>query len=209
MLPLAGILGGAALGAVGNLIAGGGQKAAAQAQAAGIQRGADAYQDYYQQGQQQLQPWQQAGTDALGQYQNLMTTQGQGDFYNEYMNSPMFQAMRAQAEDANLRAASATGGLRTGQTGVALSSIAPQLANQAYSQQLSGLQGLMNTGYGASTTGAGMAQNAGANLANMYGQQGIARGNAASAMPMAFGNTAGQLGGLAMYTGQGGFQGLA
>lgn len=209
-LPLAALVGGGAiLGGLGNLIAGSGQKKAAQAQAAGIGRGMDAYQDYYQQGQAQLQPYQQAGADALSQYQNLLSTEGQGDFYNQYMQSPMFQAMQSQAEDAALRNASATGGLRTGQSNVALASIAPQLANQAYGQQMAGLQSLYGTGYGAASTGANMAQNTGANMANMYAQQGGFKGQAAAAMPMAFGNTMGQLGGLAMYAGQGGFQGLA
>ena len=206
MLPA--LLGGAAMGAVGNLLGGGARKRAAQAQADALQRGQDMQMQMFREGQAATQPYRQAGADALGQFQGLMSTQGQGDFYNEYMQSPMFQALQGQAEEANLRAASATGGLRTGQTGAALAAIAPQLAMQGYQQRLGGLQSLIGTGAGAAGQTASIAPQVGSQMANMIGQQGAAQGAADTAMQGAFANTLGQLGGLGMYAGQGGFEGL-
>jgi hypothetical protein len=141
-------------GLVGNYIKSQGAKKAAAAQAQGITAATDAANAY-------RQPYVQAGTEALGGYQSLLTPQGQADFATEYTSGPMYQMMQQQAEDATLRGASATGGLRTGQANVALSSIAPQLINQAYGQQMQGLQALMGQGYGAAEGSAGTAYQGG------------------------------------------------
>lgn len=207
-LPLA-LLGGAALGFAGNLVSGGAQKRGAQVQAEGFRRGQDMQMDMYREGQQATQPYRQAGTQALGQYQNLLTTHGQGDFFNEYQQSPIYQALQQEAEQTAMRNASATGGLRTGQSNVALASIAPQLAMQGLQQRLGGLQNLYSTGANAAGQTASLAPQVGGNIANMMGQEGAATGQGISAMGNAFGNTLGQLGGLGMYAAQGGFKGLA
>lgn len=208
-LPL--LLGSAALGVLGNLVGAGAQKKAAQEQAQAAQRGQDIQMQMFREGQAATQPYRDVGAEALGQYQQLLTPEGQGAFFDEYQMSPMFQAFQKQAEDAQLRAASATGGLRTGQTGVALSSIAPQLAMQGLQQRLGGLQNLYTTGAGAAGQTAGLAPQTGAQQANLMAQQGAAQGQASAAFPMAFGQSLGQLGGLGMYAAQGGFnqQGLA
>ena len=175
-LPL--LLGGAALGVLGNLVGAGAQKKAAQAQAQAAQRGQDMQMQMYEQGQAATQPYRDVGAQSLSEYQQLLTPEGQGAFFEQYQASPMFQAMQKQAEDANLRAASATGGLRTGQAGVALSSIAPQLAMQGLQQRLGGLQNLYATGAGAAGQTAGLAPQVGSQIANLMTQQGAAQGAA-------------------------------
>jgi len=207
MLPL--LLGSAAAGVVGNLIAAQGQKKAAETQAEAIQSGQDIQMQMFQEGQQATQPFREAGTEALGQYQQLLDPQGQADFFANYQRSPMFQALRDQAEQATLRSASATGGLRTGQAGAALSAIAPQLAMQAIQQRMGGLQNIINTGAGAAGQTAGLSPQVGAQQANLMTQQGAAQAAANQAMPQAFGQSLGQLGGLGMYAAQGGFGGAA
>jgi hypothetical protein len=200
------MIGGMALGAVGNVISGIGQKNAANKQARAMtaagQQSAETQRMMYEQGQQAVQPYAQAGQQALGQFQGLLTPQGQADFTQQYTQSPQFQMMQQQAEEATLRNASATGGLRTGQSKVALSSIAPQLINQAYGQQMQGLQGLYQQGAGLAGQSAGLAANVGQNIAGT--QYGAAQGAANAqyqgntAMTNMLGNTLGQIGGMGL-----------
>lgn len=169
-------------GIVGNYIKSRGEQRAARNQARGIQAATDAANAY-------RQPYTEAGTQALEQYQGLMTPEGQATFAEQYTKGPMFQALQKQAEDATLRAASATGGLRTGQSNVALSTIAPQLIDQAYSKQLAGLQGLMNQGYNAATGSANTAYQGGVSATQpQYA--------ADTAMTDFYGNAASTLGGV-------------
>ena len=190
-------------GLIGNYISSQGAKKAAQAQANQIQGAADqsaaTQQNLYNQGQQATQPYAQAGTQALGQFQNLLTPQGQADFSQQYTQGPQYQQLQQQAEEATLRGASATGGLRTGQSNVALSSIAPQLINQAYGQQLQGLQGLMGQGAGFAGQTAGLATGVGTNVGNTQYQGGVSatvpQYQANTAMTDFWGNAIGSVGG--------------
>lgn len=203
------MLGGLALGAVGNAIKSQGQKRAAQNQADAIQAASDqsaaTQQQMYQQGQQATQPYAQAGTQALGQMQSLMTPEGQSEFYNQYTQGPAYQMAQQQAEQATLRNASATGGLRTGQANVALSSIAPQLMSNAYSQQMAGLQGLASQGAGIAGQTAGLATGVGSNVGGTQYQGGynatIPQYQANTATSGMIGDTMGQLGGFGLNQG--------
>jgi len=203
------MLGGLALGAVGNAIKSGGEKRAAQRQADSIQNASDqsaaTQQQMYEQGQQATQPYAQAGTEALSQMQGLTTPEGQADFYNQYTQGPQYQQMQQQAEQSTLRNASATGGLRTGQSNVALASIAPQLMNNAYSQQMQGLQGLASQGAGIAGQAAGLATNVGTNVGGTQYQGGVNASapqyQANTATSNMLGNTMGQLGGFALNQG--------
>jgi hypothetical protein len=80
-----------------------------------------------------LAPYQEAGTQALPALTGFIN-QPQQNFsfdYGAYFNSPEYAALSQQSEQAAMRNASATGGLRGGDTQVALASIAPQLAQMA------------------------------------------------------------------------------
>lgn len=207
-LPLLGLLaGGAALGGIGNLISGGAAKKNAQAQAQGYAQGAQTLQDMYQEGQQATQPYREGGEQAFAQAQQLQSPEGRAQFLSQYGNSAEGQYNAEQAEQAMLRNASATGGLRTGQANVALGAIQPQLANQAYNQQFQGLQSLYQPGFQASMQTAGLAPQVGQQTGQFQVGGGQAQGSADSAMGNAWGNTLGQFGGLLSYGGQGGFAG--
>lgn len=179
----AAIIGGAIVGGVGNYL-GGKQQADATKDAgkanADVMREAAAMGD----------PWRTAGTGALAEQQQLMTPQGQAEFYQNYTDSPMFETERNMREEAYLRGASATGGLRTGQANEAFGNIAPQLANQAYTQRLQGLQGLSNLGASVSGQSAGT-----------IAQSAPYAGQVAGAYNNWLPETLGQFGGLAMYSG--------
>ena len=69
----------------------------------------------------------------------------QQQFIDQAMQSPMYQSMLQQGEDAILRQASATGGLRSGNVQQALAQNSQNVLNQLVQQQLGGISGLVQT----------------------------------------------------------------
>lgn len=129
--------------------------------------------------------------------------------------SPLYQELlggREAGEEAILRQAGATGGLRSGNVQAALAGYNMQLQNQAltqaYNQQLQGLQGLANlpsnvTQIGQTMAGIGQTQAAGLTAAGQTRAAGqIAAGQAQQAgiqgVGSAIGSGLGQLAGLKM-----------
>jgi hypothetical protein len=99
---------------------------------------------------------------------------------------PLYQELAKQGEQGILQNASATGGLRGGNTQAALGQFRPQLLNQLIEQQYSKLAGLTSLGAGASqnllnigqASAAGTAaagQQSGTNIANLLTGQGQAQ----------------------------------
>jgi len=114
--------------------------------------------------QETLDPYAQAGTNSLGQMQALMGASGpeaQAAAYQAIQNSPGFMASVQQGENAMLQNASATGGLRGGNTQAAMAQFRPQMLNQAVQQQLQGLGGLAGMGMNATSQIAGLQSGAG------------------------------------------------
>ena len=131
-----------------------------------------------------LAPFYQAGTGALGvlsQYANagaqglqgqqniigLGGPQAQQAEYQNMQNSPAFQEMQRAGQNAILQNASATGGLRGGNTQEALAQFSPQLLNQLIEQQYARYGGLSAQGGNVGQFLAGSAQNAGQNVAQL------------------------------------------
>ena len=127
----------------------------------------------------------QVGDRALSTYSDIFfNPESQQAQIDMAMQSPMYKAMMGGqqiGEDAIMRNASATGGLRSGNTNAALSDYGSQLHNQAlnqsYQQQLQGLKGL--GGYGQSNpnisnaySGMGQTQAQGTTAAAQAGMQG-------------------------------------
>ena len=190
-------------GLIGNYISSQGAKKAAAAQAQQIQGAADqsaaTQQAMYQQGQQATQPYAQAGTQALNQYQQNLTPQGRANFAQEYTQGPGYQQELARAEEASLRGSSAMGNMRAGSGAAAFQAIQPQLINQAYGQQMQGLQGLMGQGAGMAGQTAGLATGVGQSVGGTQFQGGIAASQpqyqANTAMSDYWGNAVGTVGG--------------
>lgn len=177
----AAIIGGG-LGLIGNIIQGSSQKKSADKAMTEQQRQFDA-------GQAATQGIRESGDVARGQYEQLMTPQGQTDFYNQYSQGPQFQMMRDQMQEQSAKASSAMGNLRSGQAHVAFGEVAPNLMNQAYGQRMQGLQHLTNLGAGASGQTANLGYNMGQNMGGYAGTSAGAMGNA-------FGQSLGQVGGI-------------
>lgn len=148
-----------------------------------------------------LKPYVGAGNKSLTAQMNLIGLGGQQKqqtAINRIANSAQMKTMMKQGEDAILTNASATGGLRGGDTQRALAEFRPQVLNQLIGQQLGNLGGLTSMGQ-SSAAGVGNAgMQAGANIGNIYSQMGsaqagnyLAQGQANANM---FGGIAGSIG---------------
>lgn len=127
--------------------------------------------------QKLLQPYVDAGTGALGKQQDLIGIKGAGPqqaAITALQQSPQYTSMLKAGENSILSNASATGGLRGGNTQAALAQFSPSLLAQVINDQYSKLGGLTSIGQNAAA-GVG---NAGMTTANGVGaalqQQGAA-----------------------------------
>ena len=131
-----------------------------------------------------MSPYVAAGTGALEGQQNILGLGGadaQQQAISGIEQSPFFQSQLAQQEDALLQNASATGGLRGGNTQAALAQFRPALLNQMVQQQFGNLGGLTGIGQASAAGQAAAGQQTGMNIANLLGQQGQAQAGAALA----------------------------
>lgn len=134
-----------------------------------------------------LKPYSDAATGPNGSLtaqQNLLGLNGNGaqqDAINGIQNSAQFTSMQKLGENRILQNASATGGLRGGNTQAALAQFSPQLLAQLINDQYSKLGGITSIGQNA----AAMTGNAGMQSANsvsgLLSQQGAANAGAALA----------------------------
>ena len=201
------------------MISSNGAQDAAQTQANAANNATQAQLDMYNQNVQRLSPWTNAGSSALGTLQGLMPQLTQQFGAAQYQQSPGYQWQLGQGIQAITDAASATGGVNSGNTLKALMGYGQGLANQDYYQAQNAYQNWQNQVYnmysGLSNTGAnsaGMVAGLGANTASQIGQNMMSAGNSLSAGQVAganaMGNTISGLGNLGLYLQQnGGFGG--
>lgn len=131
-----------------------------------------------------LKPYTQAGTGALTAQQNLLGLNGadeQQKAIGAISGSPQMAALLQQGENAILQNASATGGLRGGNTQAALAQFRPQLLSQLIQQQYSNLGGITSIGQNAAAGVGNAGQNSSNQIINALGQQGAAQAGAALA----------------------------
>lgn len=154
-MPAAAIAG---AGIVGGLISSNAQKKAAKSAANAQTAASDAsiaeQRRQFDLSQQLVQPYVNAGVGALGQQQNLMGLNGtsaQQTAINNLQNSPFFQSVYKQAENALLQNAAATGGLRGGNIQGALADNRMNMLNTAYQNQLQNLGNLVTLGQNSAT----------------------------------------------------------
>jgi hypothetical protein len=177
-------LGGGPLGGmIGSSLGGAleGQQSASQAaniQSTSAQGGIDEQRRQFDAIQQLLQPYSQAGQSALGQQQALLGLSGapaQQGAISARQGSPQYTAMLQQGENAMLQNASATGGLRGGNTHAALAQFRPAILAQTIQDQYARLGGLTSLGQNAAAGVGNAGMQTGANVANLMGQQGAAQ----------------------------------
>lgn len=150
-----------------------------------------------------LSPYVNAGTGALTGQQNILGLNGadaQRSAIYGIESSPYFQSTAKQGENAILQNASATGGLRGGNTQGALAQFRPQLLNQLVQQQYQNLGGITALGQNSAAQQGNAGMQSANNIGNLLAQQGQAKAGgyigAANATNQAIGNLF-QLGGAA------------
>jgi hypothetical protein len=174
---------------VGGVLSSNSQKNAAEtaanAQTQSAQLGIEEQRRQFDQIRQLLDPYTKAGTGALGAQQDLLGLNGgaaQQTAIGGIQNSPQFQALQQQGEDAILANASATGGLRGGNTQGALAQFRPQLLAQLINEQYSKLGGLTSVGQNAAAGTGNAGMQSGNQITQLLQQQGAAQaGNALAA----------------------------
>jgi hypothetical protein len=129
-----------------------------------------------------LEPYVAAGGPALQAQMGALGLAGpeaQQEFVAQQEQSPAFQALARQQEEAILQNASATGGLRGGNVQGALAQFRPALLNQFLTQQYDRLGGMTSLGQ-QSAAGVGTAGMQSANaISGLLGEAGAARAGAA------------------------------
>lgn len=173
---------------------------ASDAQAEASQAGVEEQRRQFDKFVELLSPYNKAGTSSLAAQQNILGLNGaqaQQQAISGIEQSPYFQATAQQGENAILQNASATGGLRGGNTQGALAQFRPALLNQLVQQQYQNLGGITSLGQNsaAQTGNAGM-QSAN-NIGNLLAQQGQAQAGGYLAQGAAANQVGNTLGGLA------------
>ena len=161
-------------GITGAKQAGRAAEQAGQTQAAAAQAGIDEQRRQFDSLVQLMSPYVQAGTGAMQQQQALIGLQGpeaQQQAVSGFEQSPLFQSMQQQGENAILQNASATGGLRGGNVQAALSQFRPQLLNQLIEQQYGRLGGLATMGQASAAGQASGGMQSASNVGNLLANQ--------------------------------------
>lgn len=174
-------------GFIGNLISGGGSSGYGD-MSNQIQQGINALNQQYGSGQQVLQPWEQQGLNAFGQYGSAINgmsnpSQFYSNIMNQYQMSPAAQFQEQQGQQAMNQASAASGTLGSGGAQKALDQysqgVASQDQNQYFgnvmginNQYLGGLQNQYGTGFGAANALNENYMGLGNQLAAMYGNLG-------------------------------------
>lgn len=181
--------------------AAGAQQAASDAGIAEQQRQFDVIQGL-------LKPYVSTGTTALTAQQDLVGLNGnnaQAAAIQALQSSPQFTSMLQQGENSILQNASATGGLRGGNTQAALAQFSPALLSATINDQYSRLGGLSSMGLGAATQTGNFGQASSNNVTQLLGQIGAAQGGNALAQGKAQAGYANAISGaLGTYVGMGG-----
>lgn len=140
--------------------------------------GGDPYRHYIEHGRAEGRQATMSAPGSLAGQQDLLGLNGnaaQGAAISNIENSPYFSGLVQQGENAILQNASATGGLRGGNTQGALAQFRPNMLAAAIDQQYQRLAGITSLGQNAAA-GVG---NAGMNMANnnsqLFGQIGAAQ----------------------------------
>ncbi|MEC8058243.1 MAG: hypothetical protein VX136_14255 [Pseudomonadota bacterium] len=156
-----------------------------------------------------MKPYVNAGTQGLTGQQDLLGLNGsakQQSAIDAINNSSAMQTYLQQGENAILQNASATGGLRGGNTQSALSQFRPQLLNQLVNQQYQNLGGLTSLGQNAAAGVGNAGMQSANNISNLLGSIGQAQAGSALAQGQANANmwnginsAIGQIGGMYAY----------
>jgi hypothetical protein len=172
------------------------------AQTAASQAGIDEQRRQFDTVQKLLEPYVTAGKTGLSAQMGLMGLSGapaQQQAISAIQAGPEFGALTRAGEQAILSNASATGGLRGGNTQGALAQFRPQVLSDLINNQLSRFGGIAAMGQNSAAGVGSAAQATGNNVAGLLQQAGASRAGGALATGQSFGNF---LGGMGQQVGQ-------
>lgn len=171
------ILGDVVGGITGAKQAGKAAEAAGRTQAEAAEKGIEEQRRQFNALVELMAPYVTAGTGAMGQQQALIGLQGaeaQQQAISGFEQSPLFQSLTQQGENAILQNAAATGGLRGGNVQAALSQFRPQALNALIEQQYGRLGGLTTLGQASAAGQASSGLQSASNIGNLLANQGAA-----------------------------------
>lgn len=157
---------------------------ASKAQQQGTEAGMAEQRRQFDALQELMQPYVRVGNQALTGQSNLLGLNGdtrQQSAISNIENSPFFKSQYQQAENALLQNASATGGLRGGNTQEALADNRSNMLFGNVQQQLQNLSGVASNGQSAAAGLGGQGLTFGNNIAQGYADIGQAQGGYALA----------------------------
>ncbi|WP_257227631.1 hypothetical protein [Acinetobacter sp. YH16032] len=182
-----------AVGMVGASVVGGALSSRAQSKAAqsasnaqiqASEMGVEEQRRQFDEVQKLLKPYADAGLGGLAAQQDLLGINGadkQQTAIDGINNSAEMQTYLQQGENAILQNASATGGLRGGNTQAALAQFRPHLLNQLINQRYQNLAGMTALGQNAAAGTGNAGMQTASNISNLYQQSGAAQAGAALA----------------------------
>lgn len=181
---------------------------AMNAQVAMSEKGIEEQRRQFDAIQKLLSPFVTAGTGALAGQQDLTGlngTEAQQKAIQALQVSPQFTSMLKQGEDSILAKASATGGLRGGNTQAALAQFSPTLLAATINDQYARLGGISSMGLGAATQTGNFGQSSTNNVTQLLGQIGASQAGGALAQGRAQAGYANAItSGLGAFMGMGG-----
>lgn len=183
----AAVIGGAVIGAGATAYSG---SKAAGAQKDASQAGVAESRYEFDEAKKILKPYVDAGTGSLSAQQDLLGLNGpdaQKAAIAGVQSSPEFASLTQQGEEGILQNASATGGLRGGNTESALAQFRPQLLTELINQKFARLGGITQLGQASASGQASAGIQTGSNIANLLQQSGAARAGGYLAQGQAIG----------------------
>lgn len=194
----------AGVGVLGGLLQADAQSSAASdaaaAQSESARLGIEEQRRQFEAVQKLLAPYSAAGEKALtaqGALIGLGGNDAQSQAIQALKLSPEFAALSQAGQEAILQNASATGGLRGGNTQAALAQFQPQLLAQLIDRQYGRLGGITSIGQNAAAGVGNAGMSTGRDIAQLLQSQGAAQAGAALAGGKAQAGLLGQLAGLA------------
>jgi hypothetical protein len=157
---------------------------AADAQGKASQMSVDEIKRQFDSVQSLMKPYVDSGVVSLQHQGDLIGLNGndaQQAAITNIQNGPQYQSLINAGEGGILANASATGGLRGGNTQQALAQLRPSILSGLINDRFSQLGSITGLGQAAAGGQAAAAQNTGSQVAAQYGQMGSAQANAALA----------------------------
>lgn len=186
-----------AAGAIGGgLLASSGASKAANAQTQSDAAAIAEQQREFNTIQGNFAPYLQAGTGALGGLGNLIGTNGgpaQQAAIAALQNSPLYQSLYRNGQEAVLQNASATGGLRGGNTQRSLADFGSDTLASVIQSQIANLGGLAGMGEGATNAESAFGQNSANSISSLLQATGNAQANGAIAQGSIWSNVLGNI----------------